>query len=243
MRSLQRAFFVTVLCLVQLAGAVLPVSAQDKSVNPGINKQFEKPKVSDFIGRFEREGRDSFDHRYEIVKECRVQPGMTVADIGAGTGLFTRLFSPLVGPKGRVYAVDISDAFVKHVEQAARQEGLNNVVGVVCEADSVKLPEASVDLAFICDVYHHFEFPQRTLASIRRALKPGGSLVLIDFHRIQGKSSAWIMSHVRGGKEVFAKEILEAGFRQVDEKDDLLKESYFIRFEKAAQAGQAAARK
>jgi ubiquinone/menaquinone biosynthesis C-methylase UbiE len=206
--------------------------AQKESVNPGINKQFQNPNPTEFVERLEREGRDSFDHRHEIVKECQIKPGMTVADIGAGTGLFTRLFSPVVGPKGRVYAVDISDEFVEHVEKSAKAAGITNVVGVVCTPDSVNLPPESIDLAFICDTYHHFEFPHRTMASIYRALKPGGSLILVDFHRIEGKSSDWVMSHVRAGQEVFTKEIVEAGFRQVDEKKDLLKESYLVRFEK-----------
>lgn len=211
------------------------ISAQEKSVNPGINKSFQNPKVEDFIGRFEREGRDAFDHRHEILKVCRIKPGMAVADVGAGTGLFTRMFAKAVGPKGTVYAVDISEKFVKHVEQSAQADGLKNVVGVVCSQDSVKLPANSVDLAFICDTYHHFEFPHKTMRSIHRALKPGGQVVLIDFHRIKGKSSDWIMNHVRAGQEVFVKEILEAGFRQVEEKKDMLDESYFVRFEKVEE--------
>lgn len=207
------------------------LSAQDKSVNPGINQSFQNPNVEDFVGRFEREGRDAFDHRHEILKSCRIKPGMVVADIGAGTGLFTRMFAEAVGPNGTVYAVDIAEKFVKHVEQAAN--GLKNVVGVVCSQDSVRLPPISVDLAFICDTYHHFEFPHKTMRSIHRALKPGGQVVLIDFHRIKGKSSEWAMNHVRAGQEVFVKEILEAGFRHIEEKKDLLDESYFVRFEKA----------
>ena len=230
MRSLRRWLIVAILCSIQFAACI--ALAQKESVRPGINKPFEKPNVKQFIGMFEREGRDSFDNRHEIVKECRLTPGMTVADIGAGTGLFTRMFSPLVGPRGRVYAVDISDEFVEHIDKDAKDEGLNNVMGVVCTPDSVNLPEGSIDLAFVCDTYHHFEFPQRTMASVHRALKPGGAVILIDFHRIEGKSSPWIMGHVRAGQEVFTKEIVEAGFRQVEEQKDLLKESYFVRFEK-----------
>lgn len=130
--------------------------------------------------------------------------------------------------------MDISEEFVEYVKRAAKEENLSNLVGVVCGPDSVNLPDDSIDLAFVCDAYHHFEFPQRTLASIHRALKPNGVLILIDFHRIKGKSSDWIMSHVRAGQEVFTKEIVEAGFKQVEEKKDLLKESYFVRFEKVA---------
>ena len=240
MKSFCHWSVVAILGLLAVHAAAVPAQAQKESVNPGINKSFEDPDVSQFVGRFEREGRDSYDHRDEIVKECRITPGMTVADIGAGTGLFTRLFAPLVGPKGRVYAVDISDEFVEHIETTAKQDGLGNVVGVVCTPYSVNLPEDSVDLAFICDVYHHFEFPQRTLASLHRALKPGGSLILIDFERIEGKSSAWIMGHVRAGQEVFSKEIEDAGFRQVDEKKGLLDESYLVHFEKVPESDKQA---
>src|SRR6266850_6186762 len=134
-----------------------PLAAQDKSVRPGINQQFENPKAEEFVGRFEREGRDAFDHREAIVKAVGLKPGMIVADVGAGTGLFTRLFSKEVGPQGKIYAVDIAENFVRHVEQQARSAGLTNVEGVVCRPDNVNLPPNSVDLAYICDVYTHFE--------------------------------------------------------------------------------------
>ena len=96
-----------------------------------------------------------------------------------------------------------------------------------------KLPANSVDAVFICDTYHHFEFPQATLATIHRALKPGGVMVLIDFHRIPGQSSDWTLNHVRAGQEVFVKEIEEAGFeRLADVKVDFLKENYLVKFRK-----------
>jgi ubiquinone/menaquinone biosynthesis C-methylase UbiE len=211
---------------------VSTAAAQEQSVNPGINKQFENRAVADFVPRFERDGRDPYDHRFEIVKAVGLKPGMVVADIGAGTGLFTQLFAPLVAPDGKVYAVDIAESFVKHIERQAAAEGLTNVKGVVCTADSVNLPAESIDLAFLCDVYHHFEFPQKTLASIQRALKPRGALVLIDFQRIEGVSSAFVMGHVRAGQEVFAKEVTDAGFKQVEDRKGLLSESYYLRFEK-----------
>lgn len=209
-----------------------PLAAQEKSVRPGINKQFENPNVAEFITRFEHEGRDSFDHRQQIIEACGIRPGMAVADIGAGTGLFARMFSPLVGPQGRVYAVDISEKFVKHVEATAKQNGLTNIVGVVCQPDSVSLPPDSIEMAFICDTYHHFEFPNKTMRSLHRALRPGGQIILIDFHRIEGKSSDWVLNHVRAGQELVSREIVDSGFRQIEERKDLLKESYFVRFGK-----------
>jgi SAM-dependent methyltransferase len=128
------------------------------------------------------------------------------------------------------------------VEATARKEGLTNIVGVVCQPDSVNLPADSIDLAFICDTYHHFEFPLKVMRSLHRALRPGGQVVLIDFHRIEGKSSNWVLSHVRAGQEVFTREIVDSGFRQIDDRKDLLKESYFVRFEKVAEPQPRASR-
>jgi predicted methyltransferase len=209
----------------------LTVPAQEKSVKPGINKPFEDPDVKEFVGKFETESREIYAKRKEILEKCKVKPGMDVADVGAGTGLFTRLFAEAVGAKGKVYAVDIAPKFVEHIEKTCKEAGLKNVTGVVCKPTSAELPEGSVDLVFICDTYHHFEFPYKTMASLHKALRPSGQLVLVDFHRVEGKSSDWVLGHVRAGQEVFTKEIVDAGFKQVGE-EKFLKENYFVRFER-----------
>jgi ubiquinone/menaquinone biosynthesis C-methylase UbiE len=208
---------------------------QEKSVRPGINKPFENPDVKEFLGKFEVESREIFAQRKEIVAACKLRPGMAVADVGAGTGLFTLLFARAVGPEGKVYAVDIARPFIQHIEKTAVKEGLKNVVGVVCSQTSAELPPASVDLVFICDTYHHFEFPSRTMKSIHRALKPEGRLVLIDFKRIPGVSREWVLNHVRAGQEVVTREVVESGFRLAGEERKLmLKENYFLRFERVS---------
>lgn len=208
--------------------------AQDKSVNPEINKSFEKPNVTTFIERFEREGREVYDHREEIIEACQLKSGMVVADIGAGTGLFTRMIASRVTDRGQVIAVDIAKEFVEHVKNTCEEEGIKNVKGVVCTPQSAELPADSIDLAFICDTYHHFEFPYKTMRSIHRALKPAGQVVLVDFDRIEGKSSEWILNHLRAGKSTFVKEIELAGF-EVAEQRDFLETSYWIRFKKSAR--------
>jgi precorrin-6B methylase 2 len=212
-----------------------PWFVQEKSVRPGINDPFQNPDVTKYVGVFEGESREIFVKRPEIVAACQLKPGMVVADVGAGTGLFTRLFAPLVGPAGKVYAVDIARKFIDHIERTCKEAGIQNVTGVVCTPTSVELPPASIDLAFICDTYHHFEFPSRTLASIHRALRPGGRLILIDFRRVEGQSTEWVLNHVRAGQEVFTKEIVAAGFRVVDEPA-FLKENYCVRFERVEPA-------
>ena len=220
------------LMLAGLVCGAAPLAAQDTSVKPGINDSFETPDVPQYVERFEKEGREVYDLRKEIIDACELRPGLRVADVGAGTGLFTRLLSERVGDEGRVFAVDISDEFVDHIRDFVEKEGLKNIEAVLCEPDAVNLEPESVDVVFICDTYHHFEFPYKTMSTIHRALKPGGIVVLVEFARIEGKSSEWIMGHVRAGQEVFEQEIAEVGFRKVGELEGIFKESYLVRFEK-----------
>ena len=101
--------------------------SQEKSVNPGINDSFRDPDVKEFIARFEVESRELFARRHEIVAACQIKPGQTVADIGAGTGQFTRLFSDAVGKDGRIIAVEISQKFLDHIQATSREAGQRNV--------------------------------------------------------------------------------------------------------------------
>ncbi|MGV3485416.1 MAG: class I SAM-dependent methyltransferase [Planctomycetaceae bacterium] len=210
----------------------LPVQAQDKSVRPGVNDSFLDPNVNEFVERFEIESREVFAKRKEIVERLKIEKGSTVADVGAGTGLFTRLFSDAVGPRGQVIAVDIAQNFLNHIAQTARETDRKNIQTLLSVPESTNLVNDSIDVAFICDTYHHFEFPLKTMRSLHAALKPDGRVFVIDFKRIEGESSEWTLSHVRAGQEVFEKEILACGFRKVAEHTDILKENYFLEFAK-----------
>jgi ubiquinone/menaquinone biosynthesis C-methylase UbiE len=214
-----------------LACCSLP--AQEQSVKPGINDNFQQPDPAAFVERWEKEGREIYDQREEILGTCELQRGQAAADVGAGTGLFTRLMARAVGPEGKVYAVDIARNFVDHILKTSREQGLGNVTGVVCTTDDARLPEKSVDLVFLCDTYHHFEFPEKTMRSICRALRPGGRLVLVDFKREPGQSTDWVMQHVRAGQAEVRREIEAAGLEFVDEKP-ILRTNYIIRFRKPA---------
>lgn len=220
-----------------MAVPVAVLAAPDQSVKPGINKEYTKTNlnVAQWVERFENEGREIFDQREKIVEITRVKPGMKVADVGAGSGLFTTLFAEAVGPKGTVYAVDIVGDFLKHIGARAKKAGLKNVKTVHCTDRSAKLPARSVDLVFLSDTYHHFEYPKNTMASIHQALRKGGELVVIDFIRIPGKSSDWVLNHVRAGKEEVIAEIEAVGFKKTEEHD-FLKQNYILRFSKLEKA-------
>ncbi|QDT78215.1 hypothetical protein Mal35_16460 [Gimesia maris] len=206
-----------------------------QSVKPGINQKFLDPEldVNEWVKRFEVESREVFRGRQQIVKQLKLSPGNRIADVGAGTGLFLEPFSMAVGNKGWVYSLDIVPKFVERYEKMADILNLTNVTPVLCGQNDIRLPPGSIDVAFICDVYHHFEYPAASLASIRKAMVPGGQLILIDFERIPGTSREWTLGHVRAGKEVFRKEIEEAGFEFLEEvKIPAFQENYFLRFKR-----------
>ncbi len=202
---------------------------------PGINDSFLDPdlQVDKFIERFELESREVYAAREAVLRACKIESGQRVADIGAGTGLYTQLFAEAVGESGWVYAIDIAPRFVEHINRTAEQFELRNISGILGSQSSVHLPASAVDLAFVCDTYHHFESPAEMVNSIFRAIKPGGQLVVIDFERIPGVSREWIVSHVRAGKPVFRHEIESGGFR-FEEQVDIpgFAENYFLRFRK-----------
>ncbi len=209
-----------------------------ESVKPGINEKFLDPDldIKQWFGRFEVESREVYHCREKIVDAVGIRPGDAIADIGAGTGLFMKPFAEAVGKEGKVFAVDISAVFVSNLRKRAKEESLNQVKVVLGKEDSIELAESSIDIAFVCDTYHHFEYPEPTLASIHRALKPEGRLVVIDFERIPGVTREWLMGHVRAGKDVFASEIKAAGFEQVEElKIEGFKENYFLIFRRVDQ--------
>lgn len=205
----------------------------EASVRPGINERFldEELDVDEWVARFEVESREIYAERRAIAASLGLEHGMAIADIGAGTGLFLALFAEAVGPSGRVYAVEIAPRFLDHLAKRANDEGLSAVRVVEGTARSVALADASVDVAFVCDVYHHFEYPVASLASLMRAIRPGGVLVVIDFDRIPGQSRPFILEHVRAGREVFAREIEAAGFERLGEVEIAgLSENYVLRF-------------
>ncbi len=208
-------------------------ASPESKTDPKINAAFERPDVKAYIKRFESDEREVYARRHEIVAALGLKPGMNVADIGAGTGLFTRLIAEKVGPTGKVYAVDIAPEFLAHIAADAKKHGRKQVFTVRGNQDTTNLPEQSLDVVFMSDVYHHLEHPEKTLASIQKALKARGALVVVEFDRTPGRSSEFVLKHVRAGKDVFIKEIESAGFRQTTPTKPLaLKENFIASFEK-----------
>jgi SAM-dependent methyltransferase len=183
------------------------------SVRPGINdRYFEPDGLEDAIAKLESERREVTAEREAIVAALELREGMVVADLGAGTGLFLAALSRALGPSGKLFALDIVPDFVAHLRERVASEGLVNVEVVEVTATDPMLAPDSVDLVFLCDVYHHLEYPSVVLPRLRAALRSGGKLVIVDFDRIPGKTSEGMMKHVRADQATFTREITAAGF-------------------------------
>ena len=109
--------------------------------------------------------------------------GLTVADVGAGSGYFTVRLAARVGAKGRVYANDLQPEMLKMLAARLARDDVRNVTMIQGAVDHPKLPPASIDLVLMVDVYHEFSEPQKMLRGLREALKPAGRLVLLEYRK------------------------------------------------------------
>jgi ubiquinone/menaquinone biosynthesis C-methylase UbiE len=205
---------------------------EEVSAKPGINDDFlvDEVDLAKWLETFESETREIAAHKDAIVASMNLKKGQDVADVGSGTGLFLAPLSSAVGVSGKVYALEISPDFVDALKKRAKDEQLEQVEVRLSKERSVELPPLSVDVAFLSDTYHHLEYPQHVLFSLFRAIRPLGSLVVVDFERIPGTSRQWILDHVRADKRTVIKEIEQAGFVFVDEPKLGMQENYVLRF-------------
>jgi ubiquinone/menaquinone biosynthesis C-methylase UbiE len=152
----------------------------------GIGKVYLGREISHVMGHqganwLERADREREENSNAIVEALQLKPGEVVADIGAGTGYFSRKLAGKVGAAGRVLAVDIQPEMLAELTQRLGQAGITNVTAVLGTVKDPKLPPASLDLALMVDVYHEFEFPYEMMQAICRAVKPGGRVALVEY--------------------------------------------------------------
>ena len=184
-----------------------------------------------WLERMEVSSRELYSARDAVVAAVNAKPGDVIADVGAGTGLYTLLFADAVGPDGHVFAVDIEPLFLDLINRRTEDTGFANVSSVLGLANSITLPENSVDIVFIADSYHYFGDREALMESAKRALKPGGSLILIEYDITPGETRPDFKSHVRFGKAGVISEIEFFGFEKSAVADvSGLEESYFVRF-------------
>lgn len=212
MRSLVLAFFL----------AAIPASAQ---VATEANERYANEKFREGLAKSlddpERVERDKPDR---LVAELNLRPGDVVADIGSGVGFMIPFFLGAIGPGGELYAQDVQQDFLDKVEEKKAERGWSNVETVLGDERNPNLPADTLDLAFALDAYHHFNYPEETLAHILAAVKPGGRFVVVDFYRSRPHprmSPERLAGHIRKDRDGFAAEIQAAGFELVRMFDQL----------------------
>lgn len=136
-----------------------------------------------YIGMLDDPKRDAYQKPHEVLTALAIEPGEVIADIGAGSGYFTFRLAHRVGDKGRVYAVDISPDMIRHLNRRIRELKAMNVTAILADADDPLLADASIDRFFFSDSWHHIENQSKYLSLIKKMLKPGGEIIMIDFHK------------------------------------------------------------
>jgi cyclopropane fatty-acyl-phospholipid synthase-like methyltransferase len=170
----------SVLSLLLAAGFV---HAQDavKRDQPQMHRLHDDPKA--YMKSLDDPKRDEYQKPHDVLTALNIKPGEVIADVGAGSGYFTFRLAHFVGDKGKVFAVDVSPDMVRHVNRRIRETKTTNVVTILADNDDPLLPDRSVNRFFICDVWHHVENQTKYLSLMKKMLKPGGEIVMIDFHK------------------------------------------------------------
>ena len=171
----------------------------------------------------EREGREESEKPDEVIAAMHLKNSDVVAEIGCGTGFFSRRLAKAVGPQGTVYAEDIQAGMLDLLKQYAAQDGDandGNIVTVLGSETDPKLPRGKMDWILLVDVYHEFQEPAPMLAKIREALKPGGRVALVEY-RAEDHSADHISPPHRMSVEQVLKEWTPAGFDLVQRIETL----------------------
>lgn len=183
--------------------------------------------VEKWVKRFEDPKRLEWQKPDEVVRKLRLKPGDVVADIGAGTGYFTRRFARAVGPEGRALGLDIETSLVNYMKEDARKFNLKNYEARVVKPDDPELPPQSVNVVFLCNTYHHIDNRVDYFKNVSKALKPGGRVVIVDFYK--KKLPVGPRPHHKLSQKAVRKELQKAGYRLI-RSHDFLPYQYFLEF-------------
>ena len=198
-------------------------SAQQPGQAAKKNEASKNSTVQGRIKTYENPNRPVVRKQKEIIEACAITPGMAVADIGAGSGLYTFAFAGKVGEKGTVYAVEISKPLLGHIEETCKDRKIGNIRCLESTDKTTGLEDESADLIFICETYHHFQHPEAMLEAIKASLRADGRLVVVDRNT---------KGHAKFTMEEFKAQVDKAGFKLIEEHPGMTEKHFLMIFRK-----------
>jgi ubiquinone/menaquinone biosynthesis C-methylase UbiE len=215
------------LLLVPVLFSVVLAQVADKA-----NSGYKTPEGRDQVARtLVAPDRDAKQKPQELVQAMSLKPGMVVADIGTGAGYMLPFLSRAVGSNGRVLAEDIQDDFLEKARSRAESEKLGNVTYIKGKETDPLLPKGEVDVALALDSYHHYDYPEKMLAGIRRGLKPGGRLVIVEYYKsATAMPNGRALEHIRLDAPDVIKEIEANGFKLASRREHVKDSQYMLTF-------------
>jgi ubiquinone/menaquinone biosynthesis C-methylase UbiE len=220
----------------QLAAASLAAAVGVGSllVPPALAQQGHQrermPNVMEYLDRLDRPERDQDQKPAQVVEALELKPGMSVADLGSGSGYFTRRFLEAVTETGKVYAIDVEPEALKYVEESlVHMHRPYTAEFILARPDNPKLPAESVDLIFVCNTYHHLEDRTTYVRNVKSALKPGGRIAIVDFYHDARSGELGFPKKHLVPRETVIEEFNAAGYKLLKEHTFLPKQ-YFIEF-------------
>lgn len=214
----------TALCAF-LAG---PALAQEQNQ---LQHQHRRPDdIKQYLEHLDSTERDRYQKPSEVIDALKLKPGMAVADLGSGSGYFTRRFIEAVTETGMVYAVDVEPEMLAYAKESViHMHTAYTAEFILAQPDNPKLPFASIDLLFVCNTIHHLEDRSKYFRDLKSSLKPGARIAIIDFYPDERSGDLGFPKHHLVARDTTVQEMAAAGY-QLAREHSFLPKQYFLEF-------------
>lgn len=186
--------------------------------------------IKQYLEHLDSTERDRYQKPAEVIDALKLKPGMAVADLGSGSGYFTRRFIEAVTETGMVYAVDVEPEMLAYAKESViHMHTAYTAEFILAQPDNPKLPFASVDLLFVCNTIHHLENRSKYFSDLKSSLKSGARIAIIDFYPDERSGDLGFPKHHLVARDTIVQEMTTAGY-QLAREHSFLPKQYFLEF-------------